>query len=309
MRIVVALGGNALLRRGERPDSAIQLRHLDEVAPALAALAAKHEVVIVHGNGPQVGLLAGESADNSSLSAPYPLSDMVAETQGLIGFWIQQALGKAGLKRDVIALISRTVVDAHDPAMAHPTKFIGPEMKKAAAERLRLKHGWTFSADGQHWRRVVPSPAPIRVLEGRRASKLLEGGATVVLGGGGGVAVTITASKLTAVDAVVDKDLVAAKIAIELGAELLVILTDVEGVLSDFGSTAESLIQSTSPTGLSSLVFAPGSMGPKVKAVSEFTRVTGNRSAIGSLDQLTAIVAGIAGTQVLRSVAPSARAS
>lgn len=309
MRIVVALGGNALLHRGERPDAATQMRHLIDAAPGLAAVAQKHEVVIVHGNGPQVGLLAGQSIDDKSLSSPYPLSDMVAETQGLIGFWIQQALVNAGLKRDVIVLVSRTVVSAHDPAMAYPTKFIGPVMTKTAADALAKAHGWSIARDGKLWRRVVPSPAPIRVLECRRASALLEGGATVVLAGGGGVPVTVAGRKLTPVDAVVDKDLAAAKVAIELSADLLIVLTDVEGVMSDYGLPAQSVIRSATPATLTRRAFASGSMGPKVAAVAEFTRITGNRSAIGALDQLTAIVAGLAGTQVVLDLAANARAS
>ncbi|MES2170021.1 MAG: carbamate kinase [Actinomycetota bacterium] len=294
MRIVIALGGNALLKRGERPDASIQLAHLDSVAPAIARLAADHDVIIVHGNGPQVGLLANESAADPALRSPYPLADLVAETQGLIGSWIQRSLTHAGLTRDVIVLVSRTLVNHDDPAFHRPAKFIGPMLDADQARRARAQ-GRTIAMDGESWRQVVPSPTPVRVLETARASQLLDAGCTVVLAGGGGIPVDQHGD---AIDAVVDKDLTAARIAVDLEAELLVILTDVDGVMRDFGTSGQTLIRATTSKELSSQQFADGSMGPKVRAVSQFTSATGRRSAIGRLDELTGIIVGTAGTQV-----------
>ena len=189
MRIVLAIGGNALLRRGEIPDAKTQVTRLAEAAPALVRLAAEHQVVIVHGNGPQVGLLAMENGDDRSLSTPYPLWDMVAESQGLIGFWLQQALGNAGLDKDVVVLVSRTLVDPTDPRLSVPTKFVGSVYDEKRAHSLAKTCGWTVATDGSGWRRVVASPLPVRILESANAVRMLDAGATVVLGGGGGIAV------------------------------------------------------------------------------------------------------------------------
>lgn len=297
MRIVVALGGNALLRRGELADATTQTAHLAEAAPALAAVAAEHEVVIVHGNGPQVGLLANENEADASLTSPYPLSDLVAETQGLIGSWIQVALERAGLEKEIVVLVSRTEVDPSDPGFRFPSKFIGPSLSADQARRAR-EHGHSVAKDGSTWRHVVPSPAPVTVLETSRAARLLEGGCTVVLGGGGGIPVIGHGRERAVVDAVVDKDLVAARIAEDLGAELLVILTDVEGVMRDFGTPSQELIRSVSAGQLVPGDYSAGSMGPKVQAVTQFTSRTGHRSAIGALDQLSGLVAGVSGTQL-----------
>ncbi|MET0837502.1 MAG: carbamate kinase, partial [Marmoricola sp.] len=188
MRVVVALGGNALLHRGERPDAAPQLDQVARVAAPLAQIAREHEVVLVHGNGPQVGLLALESAADKSLSRPYPLGDLVAETQGLNGYWLQQAIGRT-LDRAVVTLVTQTVVDADDPAFASPTKFVGSVYDEPEAKALADEHGWTFARDGDSWRRVVASPVPQRIVETETADLLLRRGTTVVLAGGGGVPV------------------------------------------------------------------------------------------------------------------------
>ncbi len=300
MRIVLAVGGNALLRRGERPEAATQARHLDEAAPGIAALARDHQVVIVHGNGPQVGLLVDENRTDPALGTPYPLTDMVAESQGLIGFWIQRALARAGLARPVVPLVSRTLVDEHDPAMTAPTKFIGPMLDDASATAARAR-GVSVARDGDGWRQVVPSPDPIRVLECGMAGVLLDAGATVVLGGGGGIAIAGDRGHEHTVEAVVDKDLAAAAIAIELDAQLLVILTDVDGIMTDFGTPRQSVLRSVSAADLAGLHLAAGSMGPKAEAAARFTSATGRRSAIGALGALTDLVCGTAGTQVIPS--------
>ncbi|KQV05041.1 amino acid kinase family protein [Leifsonia sp. Root112D2] len=298
-RIVVALGGNALLRRGEKPDAVTQAEHLGDAWPALAKLAAEHEVVIVHGNGPQVGLLAMENGEDTTLSAPYPLSDMVAESQGLIGFWLQRALGDAGLRKDVVALISRTLVDPTDPQLLSPTKFVGVSYDESRARTLAKTHGWSIAADGSGWRRVVPSPLPIRILESSRAITLLDAGATVILAGGGGIPVIPHGTGLRGIDAVVDKDYAAARIATDIDAQLLVILTDVRGVMTDFGTPAEKLLRILRVDEIEVNTYPDGSIGPKVRAAADFVSTTGGRALIGSLERLEAVMGGTDGTEIL----------
>jgi carbamate kinase len=297
MRIVIALGGNALLHRGERPDAAPQLDQVAKVAGPIADLARKHEVVLVHGNGPQVGLLALESAADESLSRPYPLGDLVAETQGLIGYWLQQAISRT-LASPVVTLVTQTVVDANDAAFANPTKFVGSVYHDLEAKVLATEHDWTFARDGEAWRRVVASPTPHRVVETSTADLLLSNGVTVVLAGGGGVPVTDGPHGLQGIEAVVDKDLVAALVAEELHADLLVVLTDVAAVMVEFGTPQQRRLTAVSPADLAGLRFPSGSMGPKIEAVCQFVTATGHRAAIGSLDDVAAVVAGSAGTQV-----------
>jgi carbamate kinase len=298
MRIVIALGGNALLRRGERPDAAIQLAHLASAAPALAKVASDHEVVLVHGNGPQVGLLALESVADTTLSRSYPLSDLVAETQGVIGYWIQQALTNAGLPGPVVTLVTQTVVDGNDPGFRDPTKFVGSGYAEDTAHEIATKNGWTVRQDGPTWRRVVSSPRPQRIVELDTAELLLRNHITVVLAGGGGVAVVESPSGLTGVEAVVDKDYVAALVATDLHADLLVMLTDVPAVYVDFGTTTQRPLRGTTLADLNNVNFPAGSMGPKVAAARIFVESTKGRAAIGSLDEATAVIAGTSGTQI-----------
>lgn len=306
MRIVIALGGNALLRRGERPDAEVQVAHLAAAAPALAAVAAEHEVVFVHGNGPQVGLLALESTADPGLSKPYPLSDLVAETQGVIGYWIQQALRNAGLARPAVTLVTQTVVSARDTAFGTPTKFVGTGYPEDEARRLELRTNWSFRQDGGEWRRVVASPEPRRVVELDAAEILLRNGVAVVLAGGGGVPVAEGAKGLSGVDAVVDKDLTAALIATELRADLMVLLTDVPAVYLDYGMPNQRALHEIGVAELATLRFPAGSMGPKVMAAGRFVEATKGRAAIGSLDEAAAVIAGTAGTQIVTQVRPSA---
>jgi carbamate kinase len=297
VRVVIALGGNALLHRGERPDAAPQLDQVARVAGPLADVARLHEVVLVHGNGPQVGLLALESAADRSLTRPYPLGDLVAETQGLIGYWLQQAIGRT-LATPVITLVTQTVVDASDPAFATPTKFVGSMYTEAGTQELAADHGWTFARDGDGWRRVVASPVPQRIVETESAALLLRSGVTVVLAGGGGVPVIETASGLEGIEAVVDKDLVSAHVARELDADLLVMLTDVPAVMADFGTPAQRPLGDVTVDALEAQRFPAGSMGPKVEAACQFVRAAGGRAAIGALEDVAGVFAGTSGTQV-----------
>lgn len=298
MRVVVALGGNALLPRGEVPDAAAQVARVSRAAPALARVAAEHEVVLVHGNGPQVGMLALETAADAALSRPYPFSELVAETQGLIGYWLQQGLVNAGLTTPVVTLVTQTLVAADDPAFADPTKFVGSVYDEARAHELAAREGWTVRPDGAGWRRVVASPLPTDVLEVDTARLLLEHGTTVVLAGGGGVPVVEGVHGLTGVDAVVDKDFVAALVATRLGADALVLLTDVPAVMAGWGTPGQRALGEVRAADLVLDDFPAGSMGPKVAAAAGFVTGTGGRAAIGSLDDAAAVVAGTAGTQV-----------
>ena len=307
MRIVAALGGNALLERGEKPDAAIQRRHVRTAAEALAPLAAEHQLVICHGNGPQVGMLAIESAADPALSAPYPLDALGAQTQGLIGYWLAQELHNAGVVRPVLPIITQTVVAACDPAFDAPTKFIGPVYERRLAQRLALQHGWTVVPDGKWWRRVVPSPEPQRIAELAGIRTLLLAHAVVICAGGGGAPVVENDDgALVGADAVVDKDLSAALLARDLGADVLLLLTDVAAVQRDFGTERATPILSAPVAELRGMQFPAGSMGPKIDACCRFVEFTGRRAAIGSLADAADVLAGRAGTTVLPSP-PAAR--
>jgi len=215
VRIVVALGGNALLEREERPDAVIQRRHVRQAAAALAPLAAGHQLVLCHGNGPQVGLLALESQADASLSRPYPLDVLVGQTQGMIGYWLSQELRNAGVAQPVACVVSQTVVDPSDPAFGHPSKFIGASYDQGEAEALAARRGWVIAADGPGWRRVVASPRPRGLVEIETIRSLADAGVLVICGGGGGIPVVRSdGGELTGVEAVVDKDLTAAELAI-----------------------------------------------------------------------------------------------
>jgi carbamate kinase len=299
MRVLVALGGNALLERGERPDAAIQRRHVRQAAAALAPLAADHQLVLCHGNGPQVGLLALESEADTSLSQPYPLDVLVAQTQGMIGYWLVQELANAGVPQRAVCVISQTVVDPADPAFGHPTKFIGASYDQAQADALAARLGWTVAADGPRWRRVVPSPRPRELVEIETVRALAEAGALVICGGGGGVPVVRSDSgALSGVDAVVDKDLTAAELAISLKADRLLVLTDVAAVMRDYGTADAQPIHTIDTAALSALSFPAGSMGPKIEACLRLAGATGQPAAIGALTDAAAILAGRAGTTI-----------
>jgi len=299
MRIVAALGGNALLERGQAPDSGIQIHHVRAAVAALAPLADGNQLVITHGNGPQVGLLALESAGDQSLSVPYPFDVLGAETQGMIGYWILQALQNALAGREVAALITQTLVSGADPAFAEPTKFVGPVYDQAEAARRAAIAGWTVKPDGPFWRRVVPSPAPHHVVEIGLIRQLFDAGVVVVCAGGGGVPVIRNAEgELEGVEAVIDKDATATLIAQALDADALLLLTDVPTVEIGYGTPDARRITSTTPAFLRAQQFPAGSMGPKVDAVCRFVEDTGHIAAIGSLADAVAILAGNAGTLI-----------
>jgi carbamate kinase len=300
MRIVVALGGNALLQRGESPDAEIQESHVDSAISALTPLARQHQLIVTHGNGPQVGVLALESAADRALARPYPFDALGAETQGMIGYWIVQALSRTIPDRQAACLLCRTLVRADDPAMSRPTKFVGPVYDEPAARRLAAARGWQMRQDGSAWRRVVPSPEPVQLVELDMIELLLNAGAIVVCAGGGGVPVTRDdGGGLHGVEAVIDKDFTAALLAAAVGADALLILTDVPAVISGYGTASAQPIRRATVSELRPMVFPAGSMGPKVEAACRFAEATGKTAAIGCLDDAAALLAGTAGTTVV----------
>lgn len=302
MRIVVALGGNALLQRGQQPDAEVQEANVRRAVASLAPLAVEHELVVTHGNGPQVGVLALQSASDPRLSTPYPFDVLGAQTQGMIGYWLLQAMQNAVPGRQVAAIINQTLVEAADPAFDNPTKFVGEVYERAEAERLAAERGWTIRPDGDRWRRVVGSPRPQRVIETRLIRLLLESGAVVVCAGGGGVPVVRDEyGELRGVEAVVDKDLTSAVLAEALDADALLVLTDVSAVMRGYGTPDQAPIRRETPAGLRSIDFPAGSMGPKVDAVCRFVELTGGFAAIGRLEDAAEILAGTAGTIITPS--------
>jgi carbamate kinase len=297
-RVVVALGGNALLRRGEPAEAETQRRNVREAASALAALAADHEVVITHGNGPQVGLLSLE-ADAYKAVSPYPLDVLGAESQGMIGYLLVQALRNELPERQVVAVLTQVAVAADDPAFLEPTKPIGPVYSEREARDLGRERGWRIAPDGQYFRRVVPSPEPKAVVELDSIENLVDSGAVVVCAGGGGIPVVSERAGLRGVEAVIDKDLTAALLAESLGAERLVLATDVPFVELDWGTAMATPVEAATPSTLRQTRFEPGSMGPKVEAACRFVERTGGVCTIGSLAEIACLVRGSAGTQIV----------
>jgi carbamate kinase len=301
MRIVVALGGNALLKRGEPLTAEVQRENVRTAARALAPVAIGHELVLSHGNGPQVGLLALQSASFSEVEA-YPLDVLGAQTEGMIGYMIEQELGNLLPSEIPLATILTMVeVDPGDPAFSHPSKFVGPVYKKREAERIAEEKGWVFKEDGAYWRRVVPSPRPKRIFEIRPIRWLIEKGAVVICAGGGGIPTSFDSRDrevLEGVEAVIDKDLASALLARELGADLFIMATDVEGVYLDWGTPSARLLHTATPSLLKNYHFEEGSMGPKVEAACQFVEETKKRAAVGALSDIGAIVTGDAGTQI-----------
>jgi len=298
MKVVIALGGNALLRRGEPPTAEVQRRNVALAAQALAGVAQSHAVVVTHGNGPQVGLLALQ-AEESARVPPYPLDVLDAETEGMIGYLIEQELASRLPGRPIATLLTQIEVAVNDPAFMRPTKPIGPAYTPEEAQRLAQARGWVVGFDGSAWRRVVPSPEPRRILELATIRLLVGAGVTVVCAGGGGIPVIVTASGgIRGVEAVIDKDLAAALLAREIEADALLMLTDVEAVYLDWGAPGARALGETTPRELRAHAFAPGSMGPKVEAACRFVEATRGRAGIGRLEDAAEILAGRRGTIV-----------
>ncbi|MGK0544380.1 carbamate kinase [Halomonas cupida] len=299
MRITIALGGNALLRRGEVMNGDAQRANIRIACEQIARVAPGNELIIAHGNGPQVGLLALQGAAYDEDNA-FPLDVLGAETEGMIGYMIEQELGNL-LPGDVpfASLLTQVEVDAADPAFAHPTKPIGPIYSKEEASRLAELKGWAMAKDGDHYRRVVPSPRPKRIFEIRPLRWLLEQGTVVICAGGGGIpTVYAEDGKLQGIEAVIDKDMCSSLLSRELASDLLIIATDVDGVYLEWGTPQSRRVAEADPDSLEALDFASGSMGPKVQAACEFVRASGKTAVIGALADIEAIVAGRAGTRI-----------
>ena len=299
MRIVIALGGNALLHRGEALSAENQRTNVKIAAAALAPLALEHQLVITHGNGPQVGLLALQYSAHKE-GVHYPLDILDAESEGMIGYLVEQELSNllpAGHR--CATLLTQTEVDPNDPAFQNPTKPIGPVYDRTEAQRLAVQRGWSIAPDGKFFRRVVPSPRPRQILEMGVIELLVERQVTVICAGGGGIPVVRRKDgQIIGVEAVIDKDFASALLARELGADALVMLTDVEAVYQGWGEADARALRRVSAGELRQLKFVPGSMGPKVAAACEFVEQAGGLAGIGQLKDASALLSGEAGTLI-----------
>ena len=300
MRIVIALGGNALLRRGEKMTANNQRENIRIAARALAPIIEEHEVVIRHGNGPQVGLLSLQSAAYKEVEE-YPLDILGAQTQGMIGYMIEQELGNIlPIEKPIASILTMVEIDPEDPAFSNPTKPIGPVYSEKEARRLAEDKGWDINQDGEYWRRVVPSPEPHRIFELRPIHWLLEKGTVVICAGGGGIPTSyVKKGKLEGVEVVIDKDRASSLLAFELDADLLIMATDTDGVYTDWGGDSQKIISRTTPEEIGQYTFDKGSMGPKVEAACNFVERSGQRAVIGSLNDLKKMVDSLAGTQFI----------
>ncbi|HGH4620992.1 TPA: carbamate kinase [Enterobacter cloacae] len=295
--LVVALGGNALLKRGEPLEAEIQRQNIEQAARTIAGLTAQWRVVLVHGNGPQVGLLALQNSAYDKV-APYPLDVLGAESQGMIGYMLQQALKNSLPQREVSVLLTQVEVDADDPAFSNPTKYIGPVYSEAQAKTLQAEKGWVFRADGSYFRRVVPSPQPKRIVESDAIAALIQRDHLVICNGGGGVPVVENANGYHGIEAVIDKDLSAALLARQIEADALLILTDADAVYLDWGKPTQCPLAQVTPELLKGMAFDAGSMGPKVAACREFVEACNGIAGIGALADGAEILAGEKGTLI-----------
>ncbi|WP_390910420.1 carbamate kinase [Pseudosulfitobacter sp. SM2401] len=294
MRIVVALGGNALSKRGETLTARSQRASIRIAAKSLATLLETgHELIITHGNGPQVGYLALQGG-------PFPLDVLGAETDGMIGYVLQQELDNAYASDARFAtLLTQIEVDPNDPAFQTPSKFIGAVYSENDAAKLSVDRGWTIGADGTGFRRTVPSPRPKRILELEVIQLLLDQKVIVICAGGGGIPVVQKPDgTMIGIEAVIDKDHASGLLARALNADAFLMLTDVKGVFDHWGTPDQTLIRQTSPDALSKKSFPAGSMGPKVEAACDFVRGTGGFSAIGKLADCADLVSGTSGTRI-----------
>jgi len=298
MRVVIALGGNALLKRGEPLEADVQRDNISKAIKAVAPIARDHQVVVTHGNGPQIGLLALQAAAYRA-TRPYPLDVLGAESEGMIGYLLEAELATALPGREIATLLTQVEVDPTDPAFEHPTKPIGPLYDEMKAKQLEREWAWPMMRDGALWRRAVPSPAPARIREINTIKLLVDAGVIVVCAGGGGIPVIVTWDRrIRGVEAVIDKDLAAALLARSVGANALLLLTDVAAVWTSWPPEMGRALGRTTPAELRAFHFAPGSMGPKVEAACRFVEATGGVAGIGAIGDAEAILDGRAGTFV-----------
>ncbi|WP_038175114.1 MULTISPECIES: carbamate kinase [Vibrio] len=297
--VVVALGGNALLRRGEPLEAEVQRQNIEVAVKTISEIAKEYNVVLVHGNGPQVGLLALQGLEYKKV-APYPLDVLGSETQGMIGYMLMQEFKNQMPNVNATCMLTQMTVDPNDPAFADPTKPIGPIYEEAEARELAEKYHWTIKPDGKHFRRVVPSPQPTGIIEHDAITKLIDAGHLVICTGGGGIPVKRENGKLVGVEAVIDKDMSAAFLAKQLDADALLILTDADAVYLDWGKPTQHALRSTTPSELAQYQFDAGSMGPKIEASCEFIKQGGKVVGIGSLQDGLRILQGTAGTNITK---------
>ncbi|NVD05511.1 carbamate kinase [Vibrio sp. JPW-9-11-11] len=297
--VVVALGGNALLRRGEPLEAEVQRHNIEIAVKTISEIAQEYNVVLVHGNGPQVGLLALQGLEYKKV-APYPLDVLGSETQGMIGYMLMQEFKNQMPNVNATCMLTQMTVDPSDPAFADPTKPIGPIYEEAEARELAEKYHWTIKPDGKHFRRVVPSPQPTGIVEHEAITALIEQGHLVICTGGGGIPVKRENGKLVGVEAVIDKDMSAAFLAKQLDADALLILTDADAVYLDWGKPTQHALRGTTPTELAKYEFDAGSMGPKIEASCEFIKQGGKVVGIGSLEDGLRILQGTAGTNITK---------
>ncbi|MGF1736010.1 carbamate kinase [Photobacterium satsumensis] len=295
--IVVAVGGNALLQRGELMSYENQASNIDIASKALAQLSENYRVVVVHGNGPQVGLLALQNLAYTD-APPYPLDVLGAETQGMIGYMMAQSMKKYIRNGHVSTVVTQISVDKNDPAFSDPNKFIGPVYDKHTAQAKAEQYGWKIKPDGDYWRRVVPSPFPQGIIEIDSIRTLLDAGHTVICCGGGGCPVIENEGEISGVEAVIDKDFSAAVLAKQLSAKHFLILTDGDYVCVDWGKPTEQPLYDVTVEQLQQYTFAAGSMAPKVEACCDFASQTSGIGHIGSLHKASDIMAGHSGTHI-----------
>lgn len=298
--IVIALGGNAICKRNEQLSVENQYRNIDATTQLIAKLSGKYRLVIVHGNGPQVGLLALQNAAYPKVPA-YPLDILVAETQGMLGYMIGRSLQQHENVKNVVTLLTQVEVDKNDPSFKDPTKYVGPVYQPEEEQALKQQYGWQFKKDGQYLRRVVPSPKPKNILEIDTIKKLLTDDAIVICNGGGGVPVIKDNHGYKGVEAVIDKDHSAAQLAIQLKADHLMILTDADAVYENWGTPQQTALHKVNTERLKPLAVDDGAIGPKVKSVIEFVEETGNKAYIGTLTDIEALMAGSKGTIVSKN--------
>lgn len=300
--VVVALGGNALLKRSDPMTAEAQRANVRVACHALAPLAEEYNLVIAHGNGPQVGLLALQAAAYTEVE-PYPLDVLGAQTQGMIAYMVEQELGNVlPYEQPIATVLTMVEVDPHDPAFENPTKFVGPVYAKERADELAAEKGWVFKQDGDAWRRVVASPEPKHVFEIAPIRWLIEKGTVVICAGGGGIPTVYTPDgtrTLVGIEAVIDKDLAAEMLAEKLDADIFIMATDAEGVFTDWGTPQQAMLGCVTPAEIEKYDFPAGSMGPKVRAATRFVRSTGKRASIGRLEDITLIARGEAGTNIV----------
>lgn len=295
--LVIALGGNALLQRGEVLSAENQYRSIALIADAIGRLAKKYRIAIVHGNGPQVGLLALQNLAYRDVP-PYPLDILVAESQGMVGYMLAQQLSAFHPTQPVSTLLTRVLVDRNDPDYQQPSKFIGPVYQPSQQQELEAQYGWTMKMDGKYLRRVVPSPEPKKILDIEAITLLLAKNHIVICNGGGGIPMVAEGKGLIGSEAVIDKDLASALLGEALLADHLLILTDADAVYEHWGTPQQRAIRSATTRELAPLAVADGAMGPKIMAVSRFVQRSGKVAHIGALKDIDAVLAGTAGTLV-----------